>query len=236
MTPEWAFCVRVIGSGESLLFPDDPMLAAWAWALNEAGHWAHVLDAEWRYVFETDEMRSSFADMAAGSPEPLPVGSHFFSAESMHRVAVSVRGPWAVREHRRQWFLEVGPYVLANTPGGRDGLRRVVDPDLADLVDELEPRDLPAVWVNRPEWSTAGADVTGTSVYIRVDGKDGELANLRGSDCCGRDWRDGGTGVGGLAGTGRQAVCARPERQPAAGLQGGCLRQPLTVVLHAHSA
>jgi class 3 adenylate cyclase len=45
------------GSFESLPLPDDPTLAAWAVALNEAGYWAYVLDASWRYAFATDDLR-----------------------------------------------------------------------------------------------------------------------------------------------------------------------------------
>ena len=120
---------------KSLPLPDDPNLAAWASALNDAGHWADVFDATWRYVFATDEMRLSHGD--TGAVTFLPIGFHFFSAEST-RFRVSVdRGRFVLPEFRRAHFLELGPYVLASTPGGREELRRVVDPEFADLVDEL---------------------------------------------------------------------------------------------------
>jgi hypothetical protein len=69
---------------ESLPLPEHPLLAAWASALNDAGFWAEVLDAEWRYVFETDELLLSYRDM--GAPTTPPIGSHFFSAECAGRV------------------------------------------------------------------------------------------------------------------------------------------------------
>ena len=40
----------------------------------------------------------------------------------------------------------MGPFVLFDTAGGRDELRQLVDPVLRDLVDELEPVELPAAW------------------------------------------------------------------------------------------
>ena len=129
---------------KSLPLPDDPNLAAWASALNDAGHWAHMYDASWRLVFATDELRLTFGD--TGAVTVLPIGFHLFSAEATRfRVSVN-RGRFVLPEFRRAHFLEIGPYVLASTPGGREELRRVVDPEFADLVDQLEPKDPPAVW------------------------------------------------------------------------------------------
>jgi hypothetical protein len=44
---------------QTLPLPEDPVLAQCASALNDAGHWALVLDASWRVVFATDEVRLS---------------------------------------------------------------------------------------------------------------------------------------------------------------------------------
>src|SRR5712691_11084714 len=65
---------------ETLPLPDDPVLASWASALNDAGHWAYVLDAAWRYAFVTDELRSSLGD--TGAVTVVPMGSHYLSAEA----------------------------------------------------------------------------------------------------------------------------------------------------------
>ena len=64
----------------SLPLPEDPALAAWASALNEAGYWAIVLDAAFRFVFFTDELLLSYRYAGASAAELI--GSHFFSAES----------------------------------------------------------------------------------------------------------------------------------------------------------
>ena len=41
--------------------PDDALLAVYAQALNEAGHWAIVYDTASRLVYMTDELRRSYA-------------------------------------------------------------------------------------------------------------------------------------------------------------------------------
>ena len=58
---------------ESLPLPDHPLLATWASALNDAGYWAVLMDAEWRIVFVTDEMRLSHRDMGVATPPPIMV-------------------------------------------------------------------------------------------------------------------------------------------------------------------
>src|SRR5215813_7624043 len=75
--PERAICARVTESIESLPLPSHPALAAWASVMNGTGHWAFFCDAKWRYAFETDDLLSTFADMAV---VPTPHGTHFFGA------------------------------------------------------------------------------------------------------------------------------------------------------------
>jgi len=158
------------GSLKSLPLPEHPLLSAWASALNENGYWASLLDAEWQHVFTTHELLLSYRDM--GSPTTPPIGAHLFSAE--YRQFMAVPGAFESWEVRRAWFLNVGRFVLAGTPGGRDELRRVVDPELTDLVDLLEPQDFPAIWTNRRDFTTAGAEATSAAMWIRIDGPDGQ--------------------------------------------------------------
>ena len=69
------------GVVKSPSLPDHPILAAWASALNETGYWAQILDANWRYVFVTDEL--SVTRQALGLPA-IPIGAHLLSAEGVH--------------------------------------------------------------------------------------------------------------------------------------------------------
>ena len=163
-------------SFESLPLPEHPLLRRWASVLNENGYWASLLDAEWRCVFVTDELLLSYRDM--GATTPPPIGTHFFSAETRKFIAGTLGGAWASSEVRRAWFLEAGRYMLAGTPGGREELRRVVDPELADLVDVLQPQDFPTIWMNRTDFTTAGAEAAGSAVWIRIDDPDGHRVGV----------------------------------------------------------
>jgi class 3 adenylate cyclase len=89
------------------------------------------------------------------------------------------RGGFARPEVRRARFLEIGPYILASTPGGREELRRVVDPEFADLVDQLEPKDPPPVW-SRPglSYTVAGLEVVSLTTLVRIDDAHGNLAGF----------------------------------------------------------
>ena len=122
---------------ESLPLPDDPVLAAWASALNDVGYWAHVLDAKWRWVFTTDDLRLSMGD--TGTSTILPIGSHYFGPEATRFLVVALGGPWAVREYRRVFFSDLGPYVLASTPGGRDEVRQMVNPNSQTSLTTYNP-------------------------------------------------------------------------------------------------
>jgi hypothetical protein len=176
MTPDhWAICARVTDRLKSLSLPDDPDLAACASALNDAGHWADVFDAAWRYVFATDETRLSFG----GAVTFLPIGSHIFSAEfTQFRVSVH-RGGFVLPEYHRAHFLGLGPYVLASTTGGREELRRVVDQEFANLVDELQPKDPPAVWAPSSLSSTvAGLDAAVSYAVFRISDAHGHVAGF----------------------------------------------------------
>jgi len=161
----------------SLPLPDDPSVAVWASALNESGYWADAWDAGWRLVWVSDELRLTHGDKGAGTV--FPVGFHIFSAEMSRWRVSSSRGRFVLPEFRRGHFLELGPYVLASTPGGRDELRRIVDPEFADLVDQLEPKDPPAVWRGPDVPATiAGLDVMSSTTHIRVDDAHGNLAGF----------------------------------------------------------
>ncbi len=163
------------GSLKSLPFPDDPTLAAWASALNDAGYWAFLLDDRWRSVFVTDELRLSYGD--TGDSSKQPIGAHYFSAESV-RFAAATIGALVNRKDRRAQFLGLGRYVLASTPGGREELRGIVDPEFADLIDALEPQDLPVVLYGRVAMTFAGTVVGTDTLLFRIDDRAGRLVGV----------------------------------------------------------
>lgn len=55
----------------SLSLPEDPALAAMAVGLRDAGHWADVVDRDWRLVYSTDDQRricGGLTDLADAQP------------------------------------------------------------------------------------------------------------------------------------------------------------------------
>jgi class 3 adenylate cyclase len=162
---------------ESLPLPADPLLAEWAASLNDGGHWAQIYDAAWRLVYVTNETRLIAGD--TGAVSSFYIGFHRFSAESKRFLVSVVRGEFVRSEFRRAQFLDLGPYVLASTPGGRDELRRLVDAEYADLVDELEPKDPPHAWVGAIATTTyAGATAAGSATWLRIDDGHGQPAGF----------------------------------------------------------
>lgn len=89
---------------ESLPLPDHPALAAWASTLNEAGYWALVIDAGWRYVFESDELRSTFQDLRRATSESTLIGSHVFGTGARQHFEA------AIGDYLEAMVTELGPY------------------------------------------------------------------------------------------------------------------------------
>jgi len=86
----------------------------------------------------------------------------------------------AALEARRQRFPRLARYVVATTPQGRDGLRRVVDPAFADLVDVVEAEDPPPVWTWQTDFTFAGTYVPSWSTWFKLTDTNGTVVGY----CC----------------------------------------------------
>jgi len=115
--------------------PGDPALAEMAVSLRSAGHWATIVDPDWRVVHTTDELRMAQGFMV--EPAPLTLGMHMFSAECIESHEQSPAGAGVIDVYR-DTLASIGGWVLADTPGGRNALRDLVDPRLRDVVDQLD--------------------------------------------------------------------------------------------------
>jgi class 3 adenylate cyclase len=156
--------------------PDDPTLAAIARALNDAGHWATIVDRNWRNLYMTDAIRLSFGGLLEFTP--FPVGSHYYSSESVN-ARLTGRGHLTTPEGLRHEFEALGPYVLAAAEGGREELRELVDPRLRDIVDRLSPSDLAnALSVMLPAQYVAGVPVEAPDTFIPVRDSDGRVMGI----------------------------------------------------------
>lgn len=156
----------------TLPLPDDAALAAVAAALNAAGQWAEIVDSDWRYVYATDDYRLSMGGVADLAPTPL--GFHVFSPE-----AAEVRRRWRngpiAPEFLRPALMDLGGWLVADTPGGRDAVRDLVDPALRDLVDDLPAGD-PRLALT---YTGLGRGLAGTQVEVAI-------TSLRIHDAAGR--------------------------------------------------
>ncbi len=118
--------------------PHDPVLAGIAAALNDAGYWADIVDRNWRWVFTTDALR-----LTSGSRlelEPYPIGESYLGPKHVSAY-LKWRDGRNTLEPLRDLLAGLGPWMLADTPGGHDQLREVVDPRLHEIVDELSPAE-----------------------------------------------------------------------------------------------
>lgn len=118
--------------------PEHPALAEVASALNRAGAWGQVFDREYRLVYLTDELRLSNGDLV--EMVPVPLGAYFFGAEYVTAMLGWPGGGWSL-DAPRDLFSALGPWALADAPGGREELRELVDPRLRDILDGLPPAE-----------------------------------------------------------------------------------------------
>jgi class 3 adenylate cyclase len=129
-------------AGAPYPFPQDPALAEMAEALDTAGHWALIVDDRWNLAYVTDQLRLTFG--ANVELAPFAIGAYLLGEEAL-RVGRSWRFGMNSTELSRRLFAGVGPYVLADTPGGREALRAAVDPSMRDLVDDIRPAEPAAI-------------------------------------------------------------------------------------------
>lgn len=85
-------------------------------------------------------------------------------------------GQWPLEINRRA-FAAFGPWVLADTPGGREELRELVDPRLRDIADGLSPAEAPAAWTTpfHGLYTGAGAPVQTLVTAVRLRDGAGRL-------------------------------------------------------------
>ncbi len=90
-------------------------------------------------MYVTDELRRSFGGLRQLEPITT-IGEHYFGPKAVRARLELGRGPSTI-EINRETFTQYGHAVLADTRGGRDELRELVDPELRDLVDGITPAE-----------------------------------------------------------------------------------------------
>jgi class 3 adenylate cyclase len=122
---------------EPYSLPSDATLAAVASAMEGTGQWAWLVDDRWRLAYVTTAVRITYAGIN-GRLATFGLGHHFFSREQLGLCATWRFGPNSA-DQMAVIFEQLGPLILADTPGGAVELRRVVDPRLHAIVDRLQP-------------------------------------------------------------------------------------------------
>jgi class 3 adenylate cyclase len=86
----------------------------------------------------TDEGRLTYGGLV--EMIPVPLGAYVFGVEFVDAMLSWPGAGWRI-DAARELFTALGPWALADAPGGRDELRQMVDPRLRDIVDELPPAE-----------------------------------------------------------------------------------------------
>ncbi len=151
--------------GEPCPLPEDPVLAEYAKALADGGHWGEVFDADWQTVYMTDDMRQSIG--GSGLLAPLLIGEPQFGARDL-----AIRREWAFVPSVDHDFLSLlGPAMLADCAADTDRLKEQIDASLHHLVEQLVPIPPDAqIWSGTGHSGGVGeqhADVTWTIMRIR---------------------------------------------------------------------
>jgi hypothetical protein len=119
----------LVGSQQTCPMPEHPALAAVASALNQMGVWGQVFDREYGLVYMTDDFRLSSGDLV--EMVPVPLGAYVFGSEYINAM-LDWPGAAGGLGALCGMFSALGPWALADAPGGRGELRELVDPRLRD--------------------------------------------------------------------------------------------------------
>ena len=153
-----------------------------------------------------------------GAPADVPLGEHYFGASATEVRSGWRRGP-RTPELLRADFAALGGWVLADTPGGRDALRRTVDPVFRDLVDSLPGDDgRSALSYVASAIGRRGVLLSGWGTALRVRDTKGELAGtaILGKPLAGMSILGTLTAGGDLQHFARMQRVAQAARRPAA--------------------
>jgi class 3 adenylate cyclase len=162
-----------VGPDEPCPLPSDPWLAEVAEAMEATGQAAWIVDERWQFVYVSDDARSLWTDRTGGRLGSVAIDEHIFSTASL-QVGAGWRFGLTTTELWAEAFRSLGGLVLADTEGGRDGLRPLVDPALRDVVDELVPCDAAAHGVQIAATGLEGP-VPSLMTAVRVRDQEGRL-------------------------------------------------------------
>ena len=135
--------------------PGDPALRQAAIALRDAEQWAIVYDDDWRIVWMS-EAQAKF------EPEWRDQSDYV----RLHALAYPESWFWA---SNRQYGLDIGGMILADTPGGKDALRKIAVSEVREFLDDVVPdhHDVIATRINGRQMNDVEVTADATIVRLR---------------------------------------------------------------------
>ncbi|MGH2736721.1 MAG: adenylate/guanylate cyclase domain-containing protein, partial [Actinomycetota bacterium] len=151
---------------------DDPRLARAAELIESSGWAAELYDEQWRLLWISTPIL-----------ELMGIEDESIIGYGRHILDHVVSEPWssAMTPESSQEMLRIElPMIISATPGGKESLKRSVDPVLHDLIDAAEPAEPPLVWAHGLDFIQGDLDpVPVNSVCVRLwDPNDGTLGWL----------------------------------------------------------
>jgi class 3 adenylate cyclase len=116
----------------------DERLARMIRELEPTGGAIELLDAEWRLVWVSEELKGL---LGIHDDEQLGFGRHILERYQLP--------PWrsmVTDESAAQAFARNVPYLAHGTPGGVEALREFAGEELRALLDSVEPSPIPPLW------------------------------------------------------------------------------------------
>jgi class 3 adenylate cyclase len=206
-----------VSSQETCPLPEHPALAQVASALNRAGAWGQVLDHEYRVVYMTDDLRLTNGGLV--EMVPVPLGAFVFGPDYVNAMLGWPGGGFGLDAVRGN-LAALGPWALADAPGGREEIRELMDPRLLDTFDRLAPaEDSTALSYLIPSSSTGVKvpfDVRQLAVRIRDE--TGRFIGIMGqpTTAVGMSTIGAISAIGDLGHFERMQRVSKPGRRPAA--------------------
>ncbi|MEA2487836.1 MAG: adenylate cyclase [Actinomycetota bacterium] len=136
-------------------------------ALEETQWGCLICDRDWNLVWVSEELKYLLGET---DEEKLGLGRHIYLAWMSETWMSAITDESAIEA-----FLTYIPYVLAETPGGKEGLIQILGEGFDELLAAVEPIAPPPVWKSSIEFVRKNLPPARvTEVALRVRGASGE--------------------------------------------------------------
>ena len=140
-------------------------------ALGRTGWAAQVTDSRWQLVWVSAEMKRL---LGCEDEKKLGYGGHVLEAYLTDVWSRTV----TPESQLHQLAIDV-PFMLADTPGGKEAIARMLPAEAGPFLDELEPVPVPEVWTSELDFLQEDLPpATGRVLNIRLGGTGSERVGV----------------------------------------------------------